>query len=61
MTNEEKLIKNIETLKQSLRLDWRDLSASQMSIEDRNNIKAHIKWCLSELKELEIKFSNQCA
>jgi len=61
MTNEEKLIKNIETLKLSFQFDWRDLSVSQMSMENINsiNIKTHIKWRLSELKEFEINFSNK--
>jgi hypothetical protein len=55
MNQKEKLLRDIETLRESVRHDWRDLSAVQLSQEDRAGIKKHIQCCLAELKELEKK------
>ena len=59
MTSEDKIIENIATLKLSLQFDWSDLSTLQLTSDDRINIINHIKWCIKELKELEIRISNQ--
>lgn len=55
MSQKEKLIRDIETLRESVRQDWRDLSVLQLSQEDRSGIKKHIQCCLDELKDLEKK------
>lgn len=52
MNQKDKLLRDIETLRESMRRDWKDLATLQLSIEDRAGIKQHIAWCQNELKEL---------
>ena len=58
MNRIEKLRGNIETLKDSLALDWSDL-AMPLSGEQRAEIEHHLEWrltemdwCLAEMKKL---------
>ena len=44
----EKLRSNIETLKDSLALDWSDLS-TPLTGEQRVEIETHLEWCLTEM------------
>ena len=44
----EKLRANIETLKDSLALDWSDLAQS-LTNEQRIDIENHLEWCLTEM------------
>ena len=55
MSQKEKLLRDIKTLMESVHQDWSDLSALQLSQEDRAGIRKHIELCLAELKELKKK------
>jgi len=55
MSQKEKLLRDIKTLMESVHQDWSDLSALQLSQEDRAGIRKHIERCLAELKELKKK------
>jgi hypothetical protein len=48
MNRIEKLRSNIETLKNSLALDWSDLALS-LTNEQRVDIETHLEWCLTEM------------
>lgn len=48
MNRLEKMRRNIETLKNSLRLDWINL-AEPLADEQRAEIEKHLEWCLTEM------------
>ena len=50
--NSEKQIKNIDTLRASIRLGWIDLGKLDLPVKEREGIKKHIQWCQFELKQL---------
>lgn len=52
MTAQDQLRRDIETLKDSVRLNWRDIGTRQLSAQERAGIKQNIKWCLDEMKKL---------
>ena len=51
--NSEKQIKNIDTLRASIRLGWIDLGKLDLPVKEREGIKKHIQWCQFELKQLD--------
>jgi len=62
MTEREELIRDIETLKESVRLDWLE-RAHESRPKEQEEIKARIDACLMELNTLikllrELKSSN---
>jgi len=48
MNRIEKLRSNIETLKDSLAVDWSDL-ALPLTEQQRVEIENHLEWCLTEM------------
>jgi hypothetical protein len=52
MTETEKLIRDIETLRESLQHDWVDLGTKSLSSAERHQIQQHIDWATTELKAL---------
>ena len=52
MTEKEKLLRDMKTLFESIRLDWQEIGAKFLTPEDCQQIKRHIQWCLDELKTL---------
>lgn len=55
MKDREKLLRDIETLLEAVRLDWRDIESKHLTQEEKTGIKKHIRWCLDELKILHKK------
>jgi hypothetical protein len=51
MTETEMLLRDIETLRTSMRLDWHEL-ASRLSPEEKAGIREHLEACAVDLKEL---------
>ncbi|MBR1121384.1 zf-HC2 domain-containing protein [Bradyrhizobium lablabi] len=51
MTETEKLLRDIETLRTSMQLDWIDL-AGRLSPEERAGIREHLETCHADLKGL---------
>ena len=53
MTEKEKLIRDVTTIRESINRDWADLSSIlSLSHDDRTAIRAHIEQCVQDLKEL---------
>ncbi|WP_374567459.1 hypothetical protein [Nitrosomonas sp.] len=53
MTSYEKLKRDIDTLRESIKLIGQELaSRKQLTPEETNELKHHIEWCSGELKEL---------
>ena len=53
MTERERLIRDIVTLRESINRDWADLaSLSSLSHDDRTAIRTHIEQCVQDLKNL---------
>lgn len=57
MKETEKLLRDINTLRESIKLDWKDLSTLQLTEKERSEIKQHIEWCQNELKDLFARLS----
>ena len=51
MTEAEMLLRDIETLRTSMRLDWHEL-ASRLSPEEKTGIRQHLETCQAEIKVL---------
>jgi hypothetical protein len=49
MTDADKLRRDIETLLESIRLDWKDVAEGRVS---RTDAIKHIDWCIDQLREL---------
>jgi len=52
MNETEKLLRDIETLRSSLRIDWSDLTSMSLSKEERTGIREHIEIAREELNTL---------
>jgi len=52
LTVPEKLVRDLDTLAESIRNDWKDLSSFHVSIDDRVRIRQHLAWCLTEMGRL---------
>jgi hypothetical protein len=51
MTDKDKLLRDIDTLRESIRLDWVDLARLSLTQEERGGIRQHIELCFRELQE----------
>jgi type VI protein secretion system component VasK len=51
----EKIRRDIDTLVESMRLDWQDLSKGDLSAQERAGIREHLDWCIKELSELRAR------
>ncbi len=52
MTETEKLLRHIQTVRESIKIDWADLDSNPLREEERKNIRLHIELCQTELKDL---------
>lgn len=52
MNEREKLLRDIETLGQSIRLDWADLASLRLTSTDRAGIRTHIASCVKDMMAL---------
>jgi hypothetical protein len=53
MTEKEKLIRDITTIRESINRDWADLSSLlSLTYDDRTAIRTYIERCAQDLKEL---------
>lgn len=52
MTNTEKLLRDITTLKESIEIEWDDLASNPLREEEREKIRLHIEQCQAELQNL---------
>lgn len=54
MTDAEKLRRDIETLRESMRLGWQELATAQLDASERKGLIKNIKWCALQLNMLLI-------
>lgn len=59
MTSQEKLQRDIDTLRESIKLNWQDIATKQLSPNEKQGIKHHIQWCMDELKNLYEKLETE--
>jgi hypothetical protein len=52
MTDTEKLIRDIQTLRESMQIDMDDLSSNPLREEEMKAIRGHLEKCQAELKKL---------
>ncbi len=53
MTEKEKLIRDIRTVRETINRDWADLTPSlSLSHDERTALRAHVEQCVQDLKEL---------
>ena len=58
MTDHEKLKRDIETLRESIRMEWQEVEGKDLSESDRLTLMDHIQWCVNELELLHRKFAD---
>lgn len=56
MTETEKLLRQIQTLKESIEVDWDDLASNPVREDERKHIRTHLELCQAELKDLIDRF-----
>ena len=47
-----KVVRDIETLQESLRNDWKDLAALNLSPAERGEVRRHMELCIVQLNYL---------
>jgi hypothetical protein len=50
MSEQEKLRRDIDGLKDSIRLNWADLAHRNLTLQERQDIRQHTNWLIDELK-----------
>lgn len=58
MTDHEKLRRDIDTLRESIRIEWQEIEAKNLGAAERHDLMTHIKWCANELSLLLQKFED---
>lgn len=58
MTDHEKLARDIDTLRYSIRTEWQEVGAKDLSAAERQQLMNHIRWCANELNLLLQKFEH---
>ena len=58
MTDHEKLRRDIDTLRESVRIEWQEIEAKNLGTAERHDLMTHIKWCVNELGLLLQKFED---
>lgn len=54
MTDREKIERDIETLRESLRMDFEELGRMNLDKQGRRNLRTHAAWCAQSLQGLII-------
>jgi hypothetical protein len=52
MTETEKLLRDIHTLRESIQIDWAELNSNPLREEERREIRKHLELCQAELRAL---------
>lgn len=58
MTDHEKLKRDIDTLRESIRIEWQEIEGKDLSPGQRMDLMNHIRWCANELGLLLTKFED---
>ena len=54
MTDEDELGWKIDTVRESIRLDWENLASKSLIPDERKAIREHLEICTSDLKDLPL-------
>lgn len=57
-TSKQKGVRDISSMLDSIRLDWKDLSKKPVAVRHTKGIKKLLRWCEKELKALR-KYYNE--
>ncbi len=52
MTEADRILRDIDTLRRSVSIDWEDLTGLTLTPEQRLGILRHVGFCIDELKDL---------
>jgi len=52
MTDKQKPRRAIDTLKESIRIDWADLAFKNLTADERKGLREHIEQCSGDLNDL---------
>ena len=52
MTSHGKLQRDINALKESIKLNWNDIQATPLSLKEKQDLRDNIAWCIEELRSL---------
>jgi len=52
MTDKQKPRRDIDTLKESIRIDWADLASKNLTADERKGLRKHIEQCSGDLNDL---------
>ena len=52
MTDKQKPRRDIDTLKESIRIDWADLASKNLTADERKGLREHIEQCSGDLNDL---------
>lgn len=55
MTPQEKLQRNIDMLKESIQLNWKDIQVTSLSMKEKQGLRDSIAWCTEELRSLLVQ------
>lgn len=55
MTPAKRVMRDIETLQESLKMDWQDLATLELSQPERRDLRRHMKWCAAQLNYLVVQ------
>lgn len=58
MTDHEILLRDIEALRTSIRIEWQEVEGKDLSASERHDLMNRIKWCVNELNLLLQKFED---
>jgi hypothetical protein len=53
LTEKQKLVRDIEGLKNSLSLDFIDLTNPSLTSSEKEGIRTHMDWIIKQLKDLQ--------
>jgi hypothetical protein len=54
-TDENDLMRQIQMIRESIRLDWKDLASKKLTFDQRKAIREDIQMCISALRELKAR------
>ena len=54
-TDENDLMRQIQMIRESIRLDWKNLASKKLTFDQRKPIREDIQMCISALRELKVR------
>ena len=54
-TDENDLMRQIQMIRESIRLDWKNLASKKLTFDQRKAIREDIQMCISAVRELKAR------